>query len=290
MIENTFSKGGGSAALSSNEFLLDSFEWSFSRVNAYAECPRMFKLQYMDVLDKEQNAFAEWGSLCHYILEQFFRNEKLLFELTDAYISEYSSYVKHPFPPNKYKDLNESYYEAGIDYFSNFSGTLPDCDVIGVEQEIHLNFGGYQFVGYIDLILQDKQDHEYIIMDHKSKSGFKNDEELSHYLLQLYLYSQYIYETYGKYPKQLIFNMFRAGKLVQCPFVKNDFDKAIEWFISSIQAIYNDEVFKDKIAMEYEKKNKPLSDFKKNDYFCNHLCSVGKYCNRSSCGEKGGES
>ena len=288
MIENTFSKGGGSAALSSHEFLLDSFEWSFSRVNAYAECPRMFKLQYMDCAEKEQNAFAEWGSLCHHVLEQYFRGEKLLFELTDVYETEYKTFVQHSFPPNKYKDLNESYYQAGLEYFSEFSGDYPDYEVIGVEQEIHLTFGRFHFVGYIDLILRDRRDQQFVIVDHKSKSGFKNDEELSHYLLQLYLYSQYIFETYGCYPKLLVFNMFRAGKLVKCPFVKSDFDKAVQWLITSIESIYQDQSFRDKIALEYEQKNKKLSSYKKNDYFCNYLCSVGKHCDR--CGEKGGDS
>ncbi|MBR3739561.1 MAG: PD-(D/E)XK nuclease family protein [Clostridia bacterium] len=284
MIENTFSKGGVKAALSTNEFLLDSFEWSFSRVNAYVQCPRMFYLQYMEDKDKRQNAFAEWGTLCHGILESYFRGELSLLEICKAYKEKYAEYMQHDFPPNKYKDLNESYYQAGIDYFSSFEGLPSNYEVIGVEQEIHLMFGKYHFVGYIDLILKDKKDGRYIIVDHKSKSGFKNNEELSHYLLQLYLYSQYIYEIYHEYPKELVFNMFRANSFVWNTFDEKEFHEAVRWFISTIESIYQEIFFRDKIAIEYSEKKKDIDTYKEDDFFCNYLCSVGNDCCR--CGRK----
>lgn len=284
MIENTFSKGGAEAALSPNEFLLDSFEWSFSRVNAYVQCPRMFYLQYMADKEKKQNAFAEWGSLCHGILESYFRGELSLFEICKAYEEKYAEYMQHDFPPNKHKNLNESYYQAGIDYFSSFEGLPSNYEVIGVEQEIHLTFGKYQFIGYIDLILKDQKDGRYIIVDHKSKSGFKNNAELSHYLLQLYLYSQYIFETYHEYPKELVFNMFRANTFVWNTFDEKEFHEAVHWFISTIETIYQDIFFRDKIAIEYSEKKKDITKYKEDDFFCNYLCSVGNDCCR--CGKK----
>lgn len=288
MVENTLStvhnqtREEADTTASSYEFLLGSMVWSFSRVNAYVTCPKMFKLQYIDHVTKLQNAFAEWGTLCHGVLESYFKGEKSLFELSEAYEQSYHDIVQHAFPPNKYVDLSKSYFDAGLDYFDNFQGLPAQYEVIGVEQEVHLEFGGYQFIGYIDLILRDKEDNGIVIVDHKSKAKFESAPEKEHYLLQLYLYSQYIFERFHEYPKRLIFNMFRAGKLEDAVFEPKDFDAAVQWFISTINSIYADKKYIDKIAIEYAKKGKSLSSFKKGDFFCNHLCSVREHCNRSA--------
>ena len=39
--------------------------------------------------------------------------------------------------------------------------------------------------------------------------------------------------------------------------------------------------FANEITILWKKKGKKLKDFKKDDYFCNHLCGVRSYCNRS---------
>ena len=55
---------------------LDQMTWSFSRVNAYSTCPRMFKLTYLDHAPKANSAFGEWGSLCHSVYEDFAKGIK----------------------------------------------------------------------------------------------------------------------------------------------------------------------------------------------------------------------
>jgi hypothetical protein len=39
--------------------------------------------------------------------------------------------------------------------------------------------------------------------------------------------------------------------------------------------------FANEITILWKKKGKKLKDFKKDDYFCNHLCGVRRYCLRS---------
>lgn len=254
--------------------------WSFSRVDSYHNCPKMFYLTYLeDDIPKVNNAFAQWGSFGHLLLEKYYKGKLELFELSDEYESKYKSKITIPFPNNKFSDLSISYWLAGKKYFDNFEDDFSAYEVVGVEKKIKIKIKQYDFIGYIDLILRDE--NGFYICDHKSKSKFKSKAEFEHYLYQLYIYSKYIYDTYGEYPKGLIFNMFRVGDIVKVDFQKADYDKAINWAITTIERIYNDNKFKDKIAIDYAKKKKKLKDFKHNDYFCNEICSVRDNCIRA---------
>lgn len=242
----------------------------------------MFKKQYLDKYEpKAQNAFAQWGSLCHSCLERFYKNQLLVFELLDAYEEDYDTYVTERFPPNAYKDLNESYRQAGEDFFSNIRNLPENIEVLGVEQKFRTEFGGYPFIGYIDLILRDKNTGDIFIEDHKSKAMFKDENEKAHYAIQMYLYSKYIMEMYHVWPKRLIFNMFRAGKTVEIDFNEDDYNKAVQWMLDTIRAIYADEKFCDKIKLDYSAKGKKLRDYKFADFFCAWLCGVRFDCLRS---------
>lgn len=240
--------------------------WSFSSVNCYAQCPKMFKMSYIDCLSKSNNAFAEWGSFGHLLLEKYYNGEMEFFELSQAYEGGYRDNVKLSFPPNAHVNLNKSYYEAGKLYFDQFEGGFDDCEILGVEQKINIEVGKYKFVGYIDLILRDPEGNIFIC-DHKSKSKFKNKKEKREYLHQLYLYSIYIYEKYGVYPSKLVFNMFRVGNFEEEIFSLEELEKSKKWFIKIIETIYLDVTF----------KSKP------DDFFCNWLCSVKHHC---SCSDK----
>lgn len=262
--------------------MLDNRIWSFSSVNSYNNCPKCFYLSYLQdpALEKEQNAFAQWGTLGHSLFERYTDGELELFELGDKYEEEYNEIVDLKFPPNKYVDLNDSYYNKGKDYFENWNGFPDNWKLVESEKEIRLDIDGNSFIGYIDLIVKDKNTGKYIIVDHKSKSKFKDENEQAEYARQLYLYSLYIKEEYDEYPSFMIFNMFRANEVVEIKFSKKALNEAVKWFTDTIEKIKKDTTFKDKIAIEYRKKGKSLKEYKKSDFFCNHLCGVRRYCPR----------
>ena len=261
---------------------LKNKRWSYSSVNSYENCPKGFFLNYIQKsTPKVQNAFAEWGSFIHELLERYFKGELEFFELSQIYEDEYADKIKEKFPPNKYVDLNESYKESGNEYLDNFEGLPEYYEVIAVEQEVNLIIDGHKFMGYIDLVLRDKTDNKFIVYDHKSKSKFKNKKELSEYARQLYLYSIYIYEKYHEYPKMLVFNMFRAGEKATVDFDLNDYEAAKKWFVETIEKILKDEKFTDKITIQYKKSGKKLKDYKNDDFFCNNLCGTRHGCLRS---------
>ncbi|MGN1341180.1 MAG: RecB family exonuclease [Oscillospiraceae bacterium] len=256
--------------------------WSYSRVNCYDNCPRCFDLCYNQKVDKLNNAFAQWGSLVHKCLELYFKNELDLFSLTDYYCAHYDEFVTCAFPENYYADLNETYYNAGIEYLDNFPGVdTGKYEAIGVEREFTVEVNGRRMYGFIDLILKDKQDGQYIVVDHKSAGSLKG-KKLKEYLVQLYLYSAFIREEYGVFPKKLVFNLFRAGEVVEEQFNEAAYNEAVEWFSAEAERANKDTDFADKISLAYAEKDKDISEFKRNDYFCNNICSARAYCERSA--------
>lgn len=262
---------------------IDKMRWSYSRINSYDQCPKMFYLTYIDKdKDKElDSAFSQWGDLCHNLLDEYAKGNLMECELGDAYEEKYPEFMTELFPPNKWSDLNETYYLNGKDYFNDFDGFPDNWEIIGSEIEVELLIDGFQVIGYIDLLVRDKNDGKLIVVDHKSKSKFKNPAEQEHYSYQLYFYSQWVFEHYGEYPKQLIFNMFRARKIVVIPFKYEHLEKAKQWLLDNITKIYHDEDFKDKVELSYLLKNKALTEYIQPDFFCSQLCSVRYRCNKS---------
>lgn len=255
--------------------------WSFSRVNSYEQCPYGWKLHYLDHVEQAGSGFADWGSLCHSIFEDYEKGTLADFELLDAYDERYPQYMHNDFPPIRGKSMADRYYERGRELFASFEGFPDYWEILGVELKVEFEIEGRKFLGYIDLLVRDKRDGRLIVVDHKSKSEFKTPEEQAHYAIQLYLYAHWVYLNYGERPKELVFDMFRAGTIVTIPYCDEDQEAALSWFTGTIQTIYEDTDFWDQISMEYDAKNKPLSEFKKNNFFCNFLCGSKHFCSRS---------
>ena len=282
-----------------NDFILDGLRWSFSSVNSYHTCPQAFRLGYLDALPRVDNAFSDWGSFMHSLLERYFKGELEFFELSQAYQSDYAAAVKCKFPPNRFVDLAERYYAAGKSYLDSFDGSaFEGCEIIGVEQKVKLTIHGRPFVGVIDLLL--KKGDDYIICDHKSKSAFKSQKERDEYARQLYLYAVFVHEKFGKWPVKLVFHMVRSGgEMVEIPFDEKACEAAQTWFSDTIDAIYQDTVFEStpnrirrelkelraqqesgKLGFsEYTKQKKKLEAALKNSgWFCAQLCGSREKC------------
>ena len=216
------------------------------------------------------------------IYERFYRGEMDCFDVCDEYENEYDSHVMNVFPYNRYADLNKKYYQAGLDAIERIEELPAPWEAVDIECTIQINVKDVPFIGYADLILHNKDTDEYVIVDHKSKAKFKSKAEKHQFTRQLYLYSIYVKEHYGKYPTKLVFNMFRTEENpVVIPFNEKDLQEAIDWFTSNVADIYMDLEFLDKIAVEYQRLGKDINKFDQSDFFCNELCGVRPYCPRS---------
>jgi hypothetical protein len=235
-------------------FFLKDIKWSFSKLNLYDTCKYAFYLQYIQEQKGINNAFANFGTCCHTVLENYENNKVKVSELVDEYKRLYPTIVDRPFPWNKYKDLNASYYEQGLQYFNDFEG-FDDWEIIGIEKKVEFQIGEYKFGGYIDLVVRDKNKN-IIIIDHKTKSKLTKAEK-NKYLKQLYLYSIPLIEEYGCDPTYLKFNMIRFQDWITEEFSLEKLEETKQWANQTIEDILNEDEWL------------PKSDL----YFCQNICS-----------------
>ena len=236
-------------------------KWSFSRLETFAHCPMSFKLKYLDKVPDEDNAFGEYGTFCHSLLEQWAKGELPDFLLAEAYDEGYDSAVVHRWPPFP-KGMPEKYYQQGLEYFQNFEGFGNNYEVLSVEEKFELNIGGYRFVGLADLVLRDIKTGEITVIDHKSKSMSTMKKDLPTFRKQLYVYAAYVKERFGVYPKYLKFNVFRENEWVTEEFDQDAFDATMKWVVDTIEEIL------------YETEWKVSSS----SYFCRFVCGVLGSC------------
>lgn len=248
-----------------NEGLLESMTWSFSRVNAYySSCPYEFYLHYIEKNKGADSSFGQFGSFCHKCLEMYAKGELDIFDISEYYEEHYCDEVTMEFPFNKYVDMGISYYEKGLDYFNKMDFDLSKYDILGVEKKVNFKIGKYDFVGYIDLLLREKESGKIIILDHKSasikilKSGKISKSDQLHFLefkRQLYLYSKAVMAEYGQVD-YLEWNMFKDQNNIKIPWDKEEYEEAIQWALDTIH----------KIEQEEEWRANP--DW----YYCHNLC------------------
>ena len=220
-----------------------------------------FKLQYIDKVPQEENAYAEYGLLCHSLLERWAKGELMSFELADVYEAEYDEAVKHYFPPFP-RGLAGKYYDEGLQYFRSFDGFGDDKEILSVEDKFDLDIRGNRFVGIADLVLRDKNTGSVTVIDHKSKSMNSMKKAQYENTRQLYTYAAYVKERFGEFPTLLQFNMFRYGVNIDEPFSMERYEETLDWIERTIAEI------------KAEKEWKVSSS----GYFCRFICSTRLHC------------
>lgn len=252
---------------------LDNMIWSFSRLNSFSTCKWMWYLSYMlneeekiehGVID-EDKFFGLYGTFAHNVFEKYNKGELEIFQLYDYCNDNFETEIPVAAPPNRYVDIYSSYKDKLLNYFRNYNGN--ENEVVFSENEITYDIRlskdkVISFHGFIDLLLKDK-DGKLILQDYKSKSDFKNQEEYKSYLRQLLLYSKGVYSLYHKYPKELVFDMFKIGKTYRSEFKKEDLQEALKWVKKTIDNIYKENEFPCKCE-------NPEGDF-----FCQYVCGYG---------------
>ena len=229
-------------------------KYSFSKLSLFNSCKYAYYLTYVEGQRGDDNAFSQYGTLIHSILERWAKGNIPIVELASVFEWEFDTEVSKQFPYNKYKDLRESYYNQGIEFLTAFDG-LPDYTIIAAEEKFETQIDDWIFNGIIDLILQDKSG-EFVVWDWKSKAGFKNETEQKAYARQLYGYSLYVKEKYGHYPKKLCFGMFRQKEQIEINFNIKQMLEAIDWMRHTVKDIRS--------CWDYE----PTINL----FFCRELC------------------
>jgi hypothetical protein len=237
------------------------YEWSFSSITSYLECPYQFKLNYIDGVQDIGNAFSDYGNLVHEILEKWAKGELMDFELVDYYEKNYASAMHHDYPPYPVT-MAESSYHLGAKFFQHFTGFGEDFEIISAEEKFSTTIGPYKFRGISDLVLRNVKNGTYCVVDHKTKSPTSMKKDLELYTKQLYIYAKYVHDKFGVYPNIMMFNMIKDQTLIIEKFNMDKFLEVMDWVIDSIGKI--------------------LAETKwgigGSSYFCQNICSYRQAC------------
>lgn len=246
--------------------LIKDMTWSYSRLNSFEDCPYRWYLKYIKYpkAEKKELFFASYGSFMHELLAEYYAANKTAEDIRAEYLINFRKNVFSPAPSHQ---VFQSYFKDGLEYLSNL-GDRPK-EVLGVEQKMLFNIDGIQMTGFLDLLIGE--DNKLILEDHKSRNlkprsnrtkPTKADQELDTYLRQLYIYSHYIKETYGKFPDELWFNTFRQKTVVKEPFHMDAYLQAKQWVKDTVETICNESEFL------------PAVEFFK----CKYLCECQDLC------------
>ena len=239
--------------------------YSFSKLTTFEQCRYQYYLNYIEKRKGEQNAFAQYGTFVHSLLEQHAKGELAVWELLDVYRDGYDQAVTHPFPPNKYVDLAESYYHDGYEFLKNFDG-LDELEILGTETRFKETLDDFYYTGVIDLTYRDK-DGGIVVQDWKSKSKFANKKEQAEYARQPLSYGLHIINKFKIPPKTLRFYMFRKRGIIDIPFTTQDYENTLCWIRGTVKEIRECKVW----------------DATPDKFFCDELCNY-----RDTCEFKGG--
>lgn len=249
--------------------------FSYSQLSSFDECPYSYYLQRIEKVDETlSNPFSERGSLIHDLLDQWAKGNLKKEDMPDEYDRRYGDEVVSAYPPFMSKMAMEK-YKSGREFLENFD-EFRGYKVVSAEEkftiDLMLSDGTTRpFTGVVDMILRKDWTDELIICDHKSKSAeaFKKAEK--EMWRQQYLYSQYVFEKYGEWPKILMFNLFGDnGSKPEKEFNLTEFRETIQWATERIKHIENNTV------LDW------LECKDSSDFYCQNLCSVRTYCPRST--------
>lgn len=224
----------------------------------------MFYKHYIEHSANVNNAYSQFGTFVHSIMEKYGNNELELFELSSYYQENYQKNVNLDFPISKFCDMNELYYIGGLLYFNSFNGFIDTTIACEYKLDGYIEIKDHKkryIGGVIDRIAKD-ENGDIILYDYKSKSSFKNREEREKYFKQLYLYAYLYWKKENIIPKKLRFVLIRSKQIekqiVECELSLHIMYDVIKWCIETIEEILS--------CNEWEQND--------NDFFCKSLCSL----------------
>ncbi len=201
----------------------------------------------------------------HSIMQQYLTGVLTKNELVPYYLTHFLTEITGKAPTQK---IYQGYLEQGRQYLKTLS--FPFRKILKVEDDMHFEFAGHPFTGFLDLMSED-EDGKLYITDHKSRAlkprsnrskPTQSDVELDKYLRQLYIYAHAVHSLYGRYPDYLEFNCFRTTTWICEPFSIERMQEIEEWARDLIERITS------------ESKWNAHLEF----WFCKHLCDVSEVC------------
>lgn len=251
----------------SNAFFTDEMKFSFSNIGTYENCAYAWKLTYIDLMERKGNWYSEFGNLCHDIMEYYIAGKIDIFNLSSYFEENYPLKVTSNEPPFP-KGIAGRYYQEMIDFFDNLDFDRNEYEILSVEKLISMVIEDVKVIAKPDLVYI--RDGQTILLDYKTSKPFKqngkiDEKKMQGYSKQLLLYAYILREVSGIEIDALQLWFLRYDELVTIPFTDEDVQRTIDEFLEGVERI--------KGATEY-----PPNNSKKNEFFCQTLCSVSDDC------------
>jgi hypothetical protein len=251
------------------DFIIDQMKFSYSNINSFHTCHYMWKLNYIDCLERKSSFFGNFGSYCHLILEKFFRDELEIWELAEYYKENYSKEITE-FPPPYPANMGENYFQDGLKFFEDFEFDKSNYEILAIEDSFDTQYMGYNLVIKPDMVLKNRSNKNNILLDYKTSKLRGNEKydkkKIDDYRKQLELYAYFLYfEKKIEINKLFLWFIRNDGRFVELNIDQSSIIDTLDWFKTTIENI--------KIETEWVANNT-----KENKFFCQQICSMRNFC------------
>jgi len=263
--------------MSKDDFLIEmvrtNMTFSFSNASSFEQCAYAWKLNYVDSVPQVQNFFSDYGLLIHELLEEFWDEKLVLWDLPVEYEKRFNDKVTSVAPPVRGGgSLWQKYYDAGLEFFESLDWEIKEWEILGNESTIDCEHDGKKLTIRPDLIYRNKETGITYLADYKSKeppfTKVKKTlqvKKVEPYKRQLSLYAYFIEKELGiKIDKLRIFYT-RGYGIVDLDYNEEVAKETLTWWSDTLEKALN--------ATEF-----PPCDTKKQQYFCQNICGVRESC------------
>lgn len=244
------------------DFIIDGMTWSFSRANAFKQCPYAWKQIYIYSEKTVDNAFGEFGTYCHLILEKYFKGELEKEELARYFADNYYKNIFTDFPSFP-KGMEEKYCANVYEFFKNFNFDKENYEIMAIEEELFVDIDEYKVIIKPDLRLRNKKTNEIIIIDYKT-SNMTRAGEIEKDKNQIAFYSLGVLLGHNLKVNKGQLWFLRYNEIVEFEITNELQLKAKQWFKTQIKLI----------EQEINWNKTP------DNYFCKNLCGVRNICKK----------
>lgn len=163
---------------------------SYSRLRSYEQCPRRFKMEYLDGIPARIGPAGQMGTLVHAVLASY------LNEVMRAHVqvrTDVGDILPRIRPIHKHlrrrHEIRQRLDEREASrLLSRFAEIMPEIDgsaIAAVEAEREFDIGRYRCKAVLDLVLRDNDGHFAIIDFKTGKARYANDFQLGFYTLAM---------------------------------------------------------------------------------------------------------